>query len=152
MTEETFQTDNAPTRVDNPESSAGNQIDGLQDLPAEAREILRSEPPETIGKIAKIVQGIQFEGPLPPPQILSGYADIFPDGPERIFSGWEIQYRHRQKLENRGQIFALVIALVAIGAAVLSAFFDHPWVSGVIVVSAMAAVGLSSLLNVFGKR
>ena len=66
-----------------------------------------------------------FSGPLPPPQILRAYEDVFPGCAERIVAMAEKQSSHRQVLEtdritatnqteHRGQIFAFVIALTSI--------------------------------------
>lgn len=66
-----------------------------------------------------------FQGPLPPPELLEQYNRIIPNGADRIVTMAESQLRHRQSLESavvhsniksesRGQLFALILGLVAI--------------------------------------
>ena len=66
-----------------------------------------------------------FEGPLPPPQMLDRYNSVIPDGANRIMIMAEKQQIHRHELEStvvtanaaaqaRGQLFAFLLALVAI--------------------------------------
>ena len=93
-----------------------------------------------------------FSGPLPPPEILRGYADALPDGPNRIVTAWEGQASHRQKLERNGQIIGASLGAGAIIAAVYCASIGQPWVGGAIVLATMVGVGASSLLNIFFRR
>jgi uncharacterized membrane protein len=60
-----------------------------------------------------------FRGPLPPPGMLARYNDALPDGADRIVKMAEGQSSHRQTMESRGQIFAFVLALVAIAGGIV---------------------------------
>jgi uncharacterized membrane protein len=54
--------------------------------------------------------------------MLAQYNDAVPDGADRIVKMAEEQSSHRRKMESRGQIFAFLLALVAIvGGIVLIA-------------------------------
>lgn len=66
-----------------------------------------------------------YQGPLPPPEILRGYEDCLPGSAERIFANFEKQTQHRIGMEkaalssgiksqDRGQIMAFVLFLVAL--------------------------------------
>jgi len=51
------------------------------------------ESPETVEKILKKLEpeeqemvSMFFSGPLPPPDILKDYAEIYPDAPEKLFN------------------------------------------------------------------
>jgi uncharacterized membrane protein len=81
------------------------------------------------------VTAATFSGPLPPPTILEGYNQIIPNGAERIMAMTERNQSHRHDIENRviegniraqprGQWFAFIISLVAIGGGIVLAAFD----------------------------
>jgi uncharacterized membrane protein len=40
-------------------------------------------------------------GPLPPPDVIRGYDDIYPGAASQLFRGLEIEQTHRHNLENR---------------------------------------------------
>lgn len=42
-----------------------------------------------------------WTGPLPPPAILRGYAEIDPTFPDRMMRAWAKETAHRRKMENR---------------------------------------------------
>lgn len=79
------------------------------------------------------VQGVSFQGPLPPPEILRQYGEVVPNGAERIMSMAERNQEHRHGLEkevitkgvrneSRGQWlgFILFILLIAAGTYLLA--------------------------------
>lgn len=82
----------------------------LTALPAEQkREALRV-----------ISQSIQYQGPLPPPEMMAGYAKVIDDGPNRLMKLLEKQTDHRIEMESKlvgtkvsttkhGQYFAAVL-------------------------------------------
>jgi uncharacterized membrane protein len=61
-------------------------------------EVFKNLEPEQKKIISRM---FSFSGPLPPPTILRGYAEFYPEAPEKIFSWVEEQQRHRQELENK---------------------------------------------------
>lgn len=95
--------------------------------PYEAEMILEELPEDT--KV-KMLQKISYEqmlysGPIPPPDEMSKYNEVIPNGSDRIMSMAEKQSDHRQKLElsvvkakNRdsrlGVIFAGLIGLLGL--------------------------------------
>lgn len=83
------------------------------------------------------IQAASFQGPLPPPQILSHYDEIVPGSAERIISLWERQVQHRQELEKKaigsdirqsyfGAALGFIIAIAAIGAGTFLAYNGQP--------------------------
>ena len=71
------------------------------------------------------IRAQHFQGPIPPPNILSRYEEIVPGAAERIISMAEKQGEHRRNLEvkvidkdsgraSRGQVFAFIIAMTII--------------------------------------
>jgi len=94
-------------------------------------------------------------GPLPPASEYGLYEQSYPGTAERILRMAEIQAEHRRSKENkeidltsRGQIFAFIIGLASLGAAVLCAFLNQA-----VVAIVPAILGCVSLAAVFlGKK
>jgi len=102
------------------------------------------------------VEASSFQGPLPPPQILSQYELTVPGSAERIISLWESQVRHRQELEKKaigsdirqsyvGSILGFIIAMSAIGAGTFLAYTGHPTEGISAIITALVG-----LIGVFG--
>lgn len=99
----------------------------------------------------------RFSGPLPPPDILSGYEKALPGAAGRIIAMAELQAEHRRKMEQRnldsdinksylGMVCGLIVALCGIFAAkeiVLS--------GNLITGTVFGFVALGSLVGVFMK-
>lgn len=94
-------------------------------------------------------------GPIPPPEILSRYNTVVPNGADRLLVLAEKQTNHRIELENkvldsdirrsdRGLIFGLVIALAGFGFAFGLACLGHPKVGAL-----FGAAPLATLVTVF---
>jgi uncharacterized membrane protein len=97
----------------------------------------------------------QFSGPIPPPQILSGYDQVQAGFAERIVAMAEKEQSHRHGLENqalnssisiqkRGQIFALLLSLLILA---ISGFliYEGKELAG----SALAGATLTGLAYIF---
>ncbi len=132
------------------------------------KEIFEQLPEQAIEEmIAEIVaekvqeeQGIQaiyrqFSGPIPPPQILSGYDQVQAGFAERIVAMAEKEQAHRHGLEiqaltssisiqKRGQIFALLLSLLILS---ISGFliYDGKELGG----SVLAGATLTTLAYIF---
>ena len=92
-----------------------------------------------------------WQGPLPPPAVLEGFARLVPDAPERIFRQWELEAEHRRTYERhaldaatrrdvRGQISALVFAVAALSVSAFALWLGQPWVAGTIGGGTIASV------------
>jgi len=100
-----------------------------------------------------------YIGPLPPSKEFSGYEQALPGAANRILALTEQEAEHRRQNEKeivqhsisksgRGQIFAFILALVALGIVFFSILKGEPL--GAIV---PAIIALSSLVAVFaGKK
>ena len=132
------------------EDPSQRQRKAVQLRPADLPEDLRAkiENAVKVGSIQIVVES-SYQGPLPPPDLMKSYNDALPDGANRIVTAWEKQGQHRRTLETRGQRFALTIASAAIAAAVWTAILGHPWLGGGIVISAMVAIGMTGVLNLY---
>jgi uncharacterized membrane protein len=51
--------------------------------------------------VSQVIQEIQFSGPIPPPNIISGYEKILPGAADRILAMAEKQSEHRQEMEKK---------------------------------------------------
>jgi uncharacterized membrane protein len=98
---------------------------------------------------------VTFSGPIPPPEVLSKYADIIPNGADRILKMAEKQSDHRQHLEKWaviggtilsyfGVFFAFILALATIyfGSNLIE---KNHTITG----SIFAGVGLLGLVSAF---
>ncbi len=97
----------------------------------------------------------QFSGPIPPPQVLSGYDQVQAGFAERIMAMAENEQTHRHSLETqaltssitiqkRGQLFALLLSLLILS---ISGFliYDGKELAG----SAIAGASLTGLAYIF---
>lgn len=84
------------------------------------------EVKESIISQELIAEARMYQGPIPDPDILKGYADIDPSYPDRIIKMTESQVAHRHSIENKivdgnikteklGMIIAFIIVLVGFG-------------------------------------
>jgi uncharacterized membrane protein len=116
--------------------------------------------PNNQQKITRQVQAFSFSGPLPPPQLLSQYNDVVPNGAERLMKMAEVQQTHRQDLERtvvhgnvksekRGQWMGLAISLVVITAGSYLAANGKQITGGLLV--GVDVVALASVF-VYGKQ
>jgi uncharacterized membrane protein len=98
---------------------------------------------------------LSFSGPLPPPEILARYDDALPGCVDRILRMTEEQGKHDRSMQQRalqytyyerviGQLFGLIIGLVAIGCGTY-AIVNGAQIAGTII----AGVGLAGLVSVF---
>ena len=86
----------------------------------------------------------QFSGPVPHPEILRGYDQIFPGAAERILTMAELDQKHQIELESsaqhlaakeikRGQIFGLVVSISAFITSIASLILSFEKAAMVIV-------------------
>ncbi len=128
-------------------------------LKEKAPEILGAVPAEDRPKLASVsIEQTRISyrsGLLPEPSELEAYNAIIPNGADRIMKMAEAQASHRmvlettvigsqQKQEERGQWFALIIALVFGSAGLYAALHGQPWFGGII-----AGGTLVSIVGIF---
>ena len=103
----------------------------------------------------------RFTGPIPPPDIMEQYEKTLPGSADRIIKMAENQGEHRQLLEKqglsfsncavrRGQIFGLVIGIVAIVTGGYTALSGAPIPGGFI--GTAGVVGLVSVFVIGSNR
>jgi uncharacterized membrane protein len=124
-----------------PDTSSGEKT-------AECREIEQT--------VAALIHEKFHAGPLPDPETLKEYNDILPDAAERIFNMAEKAQEHHHtmgaklvacevKKVNKGQNYALIIALVGIVGAVICAFLDQVTIGSIIGGSTLVSLASSFL-------
>ena len=102
---------------------------------------------------AVLVSQQRWQGPLPPPDILSGY-NVVENGAERLFSMIEKQSDHRIRIEStvvqsdnnlaaRGQWFGLIVVLAVLGLAGYMAYLGATAAAAAVV--AIDVVGLAAV-------
>ncbi len=103
-------------------------------------------------------------GPIPSPDILTGYDQIVPGAAERILQMAENDATHvhsmqasaleAKKIEvKRGQNYGLAIGIAALAVSALAIFLNQPWVAGTI--GGTTVVGLVAVFvtgRVAGKK
>ena len=108
-----------------------------------APDVLDSIPVQKKKQLAQVEVSILRSGPLPPPDELERYAQIIPNGGDRIMKQVEAQTAHRIEIEKMvisrqqkqteiGQLFAFIIAITAIVAGAWLGAVGQPWLGGVI--------------------
>ncbi|MEN5378906.1 DUF2335 domain-containing protein [Sphingobacterium kitahiroshimense] len=110
---------------------------------------------DIVRAVRTVVQMKSHSAPIPDPETLAGYNNIVPGAAERILVMAEKQQEHRMTLESKhlneqlgqsklGQIFGLIIALVALFAGSFLTMHDYDYVGGILL-----GATLVSLVAVF---
>lgn len=84
-----------------------------------------------------------FSGPLPRPADFKAYKEVLPNAPERILLMAEKQQQHRIDSEERiikadiresifGQVFAVLLVVLFLAAAVYLGINGHDWLAGIV--------------------
>ena len=110
--------------------------------------------------VARVVQS-EFRGPIPPPEIISGYEAIVPGAADRILSMAETQSQHRQEMERikmksesrdglLGILFAFILGIGSIIAAIVIVVLV-PQNAGAISSALLGMTGIGSIIATFIK-
>ena len=133
-------------------------------LPEELIPIVNAVPKdkrqEVTQTLLSVVSQIYYSGPIPSPEMLKQYDEIYPGLSKEIVENAFSETKHRHKLEKEalpaeihmkklGQIFGFIIALFGIGGAILLAYIGHDTVAAVI--GGTTVLGLVSVF-VIGKK
>jgi len=110
--------------------------------------------------VRKEVRAELFQGPMPHPDHLAKYENLYPGAAKLLFGLLEKQTNHRINLEKgvvasnivnekRGQIFAFILCLAVIGGGIALAIMDKHITGFASILS-----GLGTIVTVFivGKR
>lgn len=112
--------------------------------PEIAKSLTRKKREELARLLQVTVTSVSIRsGPLPPSEELAAYNNLIPNGADRVMTMAEKQTDHRIEIEKtavnsqqiqgkRGQIFAFIIAILAILIAAYVTAIGHPVTGGVI--------------------
>ncbi len=118
----------------------------------------KKKPQKTVTAIKSQLLKQNFQGPIPPPELLAGYDQIVPGAAERIISLAENETSHRHMMEQKaldaeiaglkseagdtriGQVFGLIIGLTTVIAGTYAATNGAPITGGVIGTSGVAGL------------
>ena len=81
---------------------------------------------------------VQWQGPLPPPEVLDKFNGVIPDGAARIMTMAEKEQAHRISIESqgvaanvdearRGQLMGAVLSALCILGTILSVYLQADW-------------------------
>jgi uncharacterized membrane protein len=116
------------------------------------RAVQQDNPLKT-GRI--VAQHSTFSGPIPPPELLAKYAEIIPNGADRILIMAENQSTHRQHIEKWAVIGGTILSYVGVVCACVIALFvsyyGYQLISSNHVISGtiFAGFGLTGLVGAF---
>jgi len=153
--------DEAPTPTADP-SSAAKSASAAPQLIDQVAPLLEPLQPAQRERVLSIVQTAvhQYQGPLPPPDMLRGYNAEITDGANRIMALLELQTAHRIAMENRvvdgqlslskvGQVLAFVLALFFGCIALYFGAYGQPLLAGTVLTTTI--IGLA-VVFVLGKE
>lgn len=129
---------------ENAESSQKQELDAAELKNEEVKQVVKT-----------VIQEIEFSGPMPPPNILSGYEQILPGAADRILTMTETQSRHRQLMERRmieaeardsflGVLFGFALGGGCIVAGIIMVLV-YPQTAGVISGAVLGSSGVTSI-------
>lgn len=123
-------------------------------------EHIQEEAPEVLGAVAI---GMSFQGPLPPPEMLSQYDELVPGAAERLIDIHEKEKQHGSEIKKtmveaerednsaaraefkRGQIFSFIIVLGILGLAGYMTAKKAPTQAATVVTGTVVALVLAFL-------
>ncbi len=102
-----------------------------------------------------------YSGPIPHPEILSGYDNIVPGSADRLIIMAEREMEHRHKMESEiveaeirdshiGMVFGFSLGILSLIAAVVAIIFA-PSNAGAIIGGLLGVTGIGSIIGVFVK-
>jgi uncharacterized membrane protein len=115
-------------------------------IPEELKTILAGLPEEQrtaiLGVFISVKRSSSFSGPIPHPDILSGYNDVVKEGAERVLAMAERQSAHRINLEEhvvkeelrqsrRGQTFGFTLGIIGMMISAFMAYTGHETVAAI---------------------
>lgn len=120
-----------------------------RDLLQQRQDLLQQRQTLTATQLS--VRRETFAGPLPPPEVLAHYAQIFPELPKILVARYESQAEHRQSLEKRavdsnikrektGQWMAFILSFLAIGGGLYLSYLGKDLSGIVAIVTAVAGL------------
>lgn len=150
--------DNENNKEKTPEN---NDIKGIssESTNSELVEEIIEKLPENERKIIQaVMMESRFSGPIPPPELLSGYQSILPDAPERILRMAEAEQAHRHGIETvmvdksikqagRGQVMGFCLSAMFGVISLVLGLSGHEWLAGVLGTTTVVSLAIIFVLN-----
>jgi len=147
----------------------GNQPRRSTDLKRESQTVPeRPTPPAAASREAIVhivreeVRAELFSGPLPHPETLAGYERVLPGAAHRLFTRWEDQGQHRQKLEDftiksdakrsdDGLKWGVALEISSLGVALILGITDHELASAAIGGAGILGLGATTIISAISR-
>ncbi|WP_137619758.1 DUF2335 domain-containing protein [Companilactobacillus heilongjiangensis] len=124
--------------------------------------VLKRIPKKERNEVRRIITSSTFSGPIPHPDILKGYAEVYPEAPKQIIENSIEESKHRRKFddnaleaavsENRIRLYlATLVCLTMIIGGVTLILCGHEVTGGILTGSTLVGV-LSAYLAPFNKN
>ncbi len=132
-----------------------SQKNGKKKLPSKQLKKVSSKKPQSPSQQTRTVATDSFEGPIPPPNILSAYDQVEPGLANRIVTMAEEEAVHRRGIEKKvinaqilettlGQFLGFGIGTITIGGGVIASIYGSA-----ILGAGISTVGVVGLVSVF---
>ncbi|ARJ69395.1 DUF2335 domain-containing protein [Paracoccus contaminans] len=126
----------------------------VEDVPVD--ELIDRLPPDTPKELIAVLERTAVHsGPIPSPDALRGYEQVYPGAAHRIFDMAEREQQIRcddNKHVNWNDTFkiaaSVVVSLGLVGAGLTCAFIDQPWLGGVLGTSGI----VSGIIQAYLRR
>jgi len=139
------------------EATQANNIPQAQPSVQNAQQLAPNRPPDHQTEFTVTA----ISGPLPAPDILTGYGHVNPTFPERIVTMAENQQAHRHQCERtaldseikartRGQAGLVLICALAIIVTPIIAIWGNEYVAGLIGAGGLASVLVTAITRAAG--
>ncbi len=99
-------------------------------------ETIQNQETKTIAQFQTTI----IKSTFPPPELLERYKQIDPSFPQRVLKMIEEEQKHRHKIIERGQKFALSIAIGGLLTTLVLGIWGNPWVAGMIGFTSLATL------------
>jgi uncharacterized membrane protein len=90
--------------------------------------------------------------PLPDAETLGAYAELIPNGADRIMSLVEHEAAHRRRQESAGHWMAFVLTLALAGGGVWLGLLKHDWLAAALVTTTIGAVVTTLVVDRRSRR
>jgi len=145
-----------------PQISENSDQEKIPQLPEQiARSLQRQGIDPDDPQVALILSQVaHFQGPMPHPDIMAGYNEIYPQAAELIFSNFESQSEHRRHIEKKqvlgseirqyvSQVSSFLIALSGLGISGYLGLTTDRWLVPIVI--ALVAVGGPSTATILSR-
>ena len=129
--------------------------ENVEDTLNQENELTELKNEEVKQVVSQVIREIEFSGPIPPPNIISGYEKILPGAADRILTMAEKQSDHRQQMEKKmieaeardgllGILSGFALGMGCVIAAIVMAIV-YPKSAGVISGAVLGSAGVASI-------